>query len=676
MSQPVSQHPVFVSSRMNELAPERVAVRKALEELRVGAWLFENDAGARPESIQTTFLEEIKEAKIYVGLFWKGYGAYTIEEYEHASKLGKDCLIYEKRSGIENRDKDLQHFLDTLNKVETGHTVRWFTSADELGEMVKVDLIRLLLSKYKETYSIWNVPHQRNLHFTGRVDTLETLHANLNKGKDTALTQALAGLGGIGKTQLALEYAYRYRKDYSVVWWIRSEEQAVLASDYAALATKLGLAPAQEQEIMIEAVKDYLQQSTGWLLVFDNVVEEKDLAPYLPPGGAGNIIITSRNTHWENISELEVSTLPRDDSARFLAQRTGRDDQEGANKVAKLLGDLPLALEQAGAYMKKTGRSFADYADLFTRKRQELWKREEAPLAYHEDATVSTTWEVSMEAVAKEAPAGIEILNLCAFLAPDNIPRSFLKKASAYLPEVMDDELLLDEGIVALRQYSLIEASEEVLSMHRLVQAVVKDKLAEAGLTWAEAAVKVVDSSWPGGTFDYLSWGVIEELMPHSYASLEEAGKVGDEDGARLMNRMGYYLQSRGQYKGAEPLLRRALEGFERVLGAEHPDTLNSVNNLAELLRSQGEYAEAEPLYRRALEGYERVLGAEHPSTLNSVNNLAALLESQGEYAEAEPLLRRALEGYERVLGHDHPNTLIIRNNLNQLLKQLRGETG
>src|SRR6266566_202246 len=216
-NQPLS---LFVSSKMQELADERRAVRAALVKYRMYGWLWENDAGARPEPIGSTYLNEVDACDIYLGLFWLGYGPYTIEEFDHARKLQKPCLLYEKHVNLEQRSPELAAFLDRIQRVDNpeGLTVYRFENPEQLAAQVQSDVTRLLTTRFRESRQqssshLWNVPYRRNPLFTGRDDILNQLHNKLAATKTAAITQpeAISGLGGIGKTQIAIEYAYRYQ---------------------------------------------------------------------------------------------------------------------------------------------------------------------------------------------------------------------------------------------------------------------------------------------------------------------------------------------------------------------------------------------------------------------------------------------------------------------------------
>jgi tetratricopeptide (TPR) repeat protein len=530
--------------------------------------------------------------------------------------------------------------------------------------------------------AIWNVPHHRNPNFTGRGQELADLRAALTKERTAALTQtqAIHGLGGVGKTQLALEYAYRFAADYQLVWWLRAEEPATLAADYAGLATPLNLPEkeAKDQSAIIHAVRQWLDHHSGWLLIFDNAQQPEALLEYLPQAPTGHVIITSRHPHWKNVANpLRVQVWPREESVAFLLRRTGAPDKPAAAAIAEELGDLPLALEQAGAYIEATGISLAEYLNLFRQYRRDLLQQY-GPLELGYPHTVATTWEMAFEKVKAETPVAADLLKACAFLAPDNIPRPLLIEGRQNLPQALTKALALplevNKAVASLVRYSLIEASSETLSLHRLVQAVTRDRMPEEEKqTWAAAVVKLMAQAFPEGTnpTDVRFWPACASLLPHALTAAEHAEEHEAElkDVALLFNQVGIYLYARAQYAAAEPLYRRALEIREKQLGPNHPAVATSLNNLAGLLDAQGNYAAAEPLYRRALKIDEKQLGPDHPHVATSLNNLALLLHAQGNYAAAEPLYRRSLKIREQQLGPDHPDVAQSLNNLAGLLR-------
>jgi tetratricopeptide (TPR) repeat protein len=527
---------------------------------------------------------------------------------------------------------------------------------------------------------IWNVPHRRNPNFTGREELLAALAARLKSGNAAALTQALAGLGGVGKTQTALEYVYRHASAFDVVWWIRSEEGATLAADYAALAQPLNLKEwgAQDQGQIVAAVRHWLETNGGWLLIFDNAEAQTDLDDYLPQDTAGQIIITSRNQVYGDVAEsLPVAKWEREESKAFLAKRTLRNDPAGADAIAEELGDLPLALAQAAAYMEATGESYAGYLKLFQERRQAIWAHEKAPREHPEP--VEITWTLSMEKAEAAAPGAEALMNLCAFLAPDDIPREMLRDHRDEVPEplqtLLGDSIKLNAVLAALRQYSLLEVRDDAFDMHRLVQAVVRDRLEEeARKTWCEAATSVVNDAYPGDSvLDVISWPVCARLTPHVRVVAVHAETLGvaQDATARLLNQAGLYLKGRAEFAEAQTLYEQALQLYEAAYGPDHSFMATTVNNLGGVLRALGDLAGARALYERALRIDEAAYGPEHPEVATDVNNLGGVLRALGDLPGARAHYERALRIHEAAYGPDHPNVATNVNNLGSVLQDL-----
>ena len=526
---------------------------------------------------------------------------------------------------------------------------------------------------------IWNVPHLRNPNFTGRDDLLEALYESEADARPIVLTQVLRGLGGIGKTQLALEYAYRYGSMYRLVWWVRAEEPEPLASDYAALAEPLKLLSqaAQDQPAITAAVRRWLEHNDGWLLILDNAPEPAAIHAYLPRTTHGHIIITSRHFGWGGMARsLTVPVLPREEAVNLLLDVTQQSDRETAGAIAETLGDLPLAVAQAAAYIEATGLSLTAYSQRLQIHLGALLSRGEGSPDYPN--TVATTWELAFEALQKTQPDATSLLRLCAFFAPDDIPYALLRDNVSTLPEllsgVVTDDLQGDGALLALRHYALMEVGEESLAVHRLVQAVTRDRLPiDERTQWAEAAIKCVAAVFSGSKspFEPRAWPNCVRWLPHAVAVVNH---VGDTDSATLdttflLNEMGVYLVARAQFIEAKAYFERALAIREQVLGPEHPDTARSLNNLGALLHAQGDLAGAKPYVERALAIREQVLGPEHPDTALSLNSLGYLLRAQGDLSGAKPYYERALAIREQVLGPEHPDTALSLNNLGALLR-------
>ncbi len=525
---------------------------------------------------------------------------------------------------------------------------------------------------------IWNVPHSRNPNFTGREDLLKQLHGSLRSGKHAALTQALHGLGGIGKTQTATEYCYLNAADYELVWWIRSEEPGKLAADYAGLANELGLPEkdAQDQRITVQAVRAALARRAGWLLVFDNARGPEDVRDYLPQGNSGHVLVTSRNPAFGSVAHpLPVPTLKTTEAVELLLKRAPSADEKGSKALAEALGGLPLALEHAGAYVEEHSANFSGYLLLFQKRQKDVLGRAQPPTGY--EATVATTWAISFVEVEKGSEAAAQLMNLCAFLAPDDIGREMLRSGAKHLPEplatAVADDLQWDDAVGALRKYSLAEVQEGAISVHRLVQAVVRDRLGkDERKGWAEAAVDVVNLVFPYEKDDVKTWAPSSRLIPHALASSEHAEGlgVGSEASFDVLNQVGRYLRLRAELSVAKSTLERAVKIVEAIHGPDHQEVAAVVNNLGSVLHDHGDLAGARGHFERALKIHEVVYGLHHPRVAVCVGNLGELLRVQGDLEGARAYSERALRIDEVAYGPDHPDVATDMNNLGLIFRE------
>ena len=522
---------------------------------------------------------------------------------------------------------------------------------------------------------VWMVPHRRNQYFTGREDAIRYLRDafTMRKTSVSSLTCAISGLGGIGKTQVAVEYASRYTDEYPVVLWARADSYQSLIADFAtfARAGRLNL-PEQadpDQAQVVEAVKRWLRQQKGWLLILDNADDIEMVDDFIPVRSEGHALLTTRSQlTGPGMKSFELEKLGPVEGALLLLRRAriieadaplsaAREaDRINAEAISTLLDGLPLALDQAAAYIEEKQSGLAAYQKLYQTHHEALLKQRGAGKREY-SYTVATTWSLSFAQLDQaENPSAADLLRLCAFLYPDGIPESLiLKGASSSISGVQQfarDPLLLDHAIRTLREYSLLRRTLETghIIMHRLVQTVLKDAMdRETHRIWAERAVCVVSAAFPQAEFT--TWSVCQEYLPHALicAELIDQWDMQLLEAAQLLDRTTQYLLDHARYTQAETLCRRALRIRESLQGAQHLDTAGTTHLLAMVCAAQGDYDAAEPLFQRALTIYESAdtPGAHESEIAKILTGLAILYDEQGKYDLARPLHLRALALYE-----------------------------
>ena len=503
--------------------------------------------------------------------------------------------------------------------------------------------------------------------FTGRADELDQLDAILMQDKLAAVTQAsigraaVQGMGGVGKTSLAIEYAHRYRNLYAGVCWCPAETRTGHLSPLAGLAVTLGAVTAEEADVekgAMAALRRLAERRATWLLVYDNVPGPDAIADLLPSAGA-RVLITSRFSDWSELAdEVALDVLAIEEAVALLRSRTGRG-YAGAQTLAEVLGCLPLALDHAAAYCKRTQMRFADYA-------RKAWSLiDAAPRGAGYPRSVAVTFNLAITKAVEQCRAAETLMAYLAQCAPERIPMTLVEGA-------VEDELERMEALAALAEVSLLKHDPfddtPAVTVHRLVQAVARTR-SEANGSAQEAVGQLIArlvAIYPAeGYTEPGSWPLCSQLTPHLLAR-RDAGS--DAAGwPTLLDRAGSYAHGRAAYAQAAELFRDALTIREKALGPEHPDTAKSLNRLAHLLRDKGD-AGALPLVERALVIRERALGPEHPDTAQSLNNLASLFADMGDLLRARLFYARALVIYEEALGPEHPAIVANLNNLATVL--------
>lgn len=553
--------------------------------------------------------------------------------------------------------------------------------------------------------------------FAGREEVLESLRAQLTPGNGRAAV--LCGMGGIGKTQTAIEYVKRNHENYEIVLWCLADSKASLDSGFAAFAPDLGLPEKNDVPELVKDVKRWLERNQNWLLILDNADDPSLAKTFIPAHHKGGVLLTSVAHSFRMLGVVKPERLDvftESESLEFFRENFGRKEDNNdfspgecaeLINLAEALGFFPLALEQAVAYLIETETPVSTYiADLRKQNLLPVLEKRKVNATPDYKKTVATTWRAAFEIIERDYPVSAEVLRLSAFLAPDKIP-----------VELFDS--LAPEGdtandlVVPLMRFSLIrlDGKSQTFSVHRLVQEVVKSRLdEEAKRDLIEQAIGLVCDKFPNPEFE--TWPTCRRFLDHAIVCTAFILKSGIEDpqSELLLKRTGFFLSKNARYKEAEALYERALQITESIWGSESLNTAKSLNDLGEIYYSQGRYIKAEPLLKRALEISECTpesesfstaqslhnlgacynsqrryaeaeplliralkiwdcLGLEATFTANSLNNLGVLYLSQDRYVEAKPLLRRALEIRELKLGLDHPDTATSLNNLAALYK-------
>uniref|UniRef100_A0A093Y283 O-acetylhomoserine (Thiol)-lyase n=1 Tax=Talaromyces marneffei PM1 TaxID=1077442 RepID=A0A093Y283_TALMA len=554
-----------------------------------------------------------------------------------------------------------------------------------------------------------SIPFPRDPDFIDRRTILDQLH---RRSAASGSQTALVGLGGIGKSQLAIEYAYQAHERSPKTWifWVHASNAARFEQSYRELADDVKLFGRRDPKANIfKLVHDWLRDSTNgkWILILDNV----DDAHFLR-----NIITVEPmdNAHAQALFEKKLGK---------------QDGSQDIMELAATLNFIPLAIVQAAAYISDPDRdcSVRHYLDEFQkndRKKIRLLGREESQFRRDWEAknSVLTTWQISFDSIRQSRQSAADLLSLMSFFDRQGIPEALLRnRIERDVKETYSDDendrasqsSVTDEfndDILKLRRYSLISINVDrtTFNMHSLVQLATRRWLEANGELekWKCQYIQNLNAEFPNG--EYENWEQCQILFPHAKsaarqqpqgrdASIEWASvlykaawydwrKGNGAEGAKLsvtaiktwkkylglehektlnsMSMVGLIHLLQGRWKEAEELFVQVMETFKTVLGAEHPDTLTSMANLGLTYQDQGRWNEAEKLEVQVIETCKTVLGAEHPLTLTSMANLASTYRYQGRWNEAEKLDVQVMEIRKTVLGAEHPSMLTSMANL------------
>ncbi len=525
----------------------------------------------------------------------------------------------------------------------------------------------------RQEAQIWNVPGL-SVNYTVRVELQEALRERLADGGSAAVTQAIQGMGGVGKTQLALWYCHTFADEFDLVWWIDSETDP--ATDFVELASRLDLKhpDGTHLDVVAENVRRTLEQRSRWLLVFDNVEKPETIAPFRPTRGDGQVLITSRHGIWPPAERLPVGTWSRPESLAFLEKTVGRAEPS-ADDLTDLLGDLPLALAQAAGYVNATGIGLPDYLERFRGQRERLWKREVPPSDHQK--TVRTAWELSR----KEIGIGVDVLRLCAFLAPDGLARDIVAAAPNALPpklaKVLSDEFEFDDVVQTLRQFSLVSIDDGVLSVHRLVQVVVRDGIREGDhAAWVERAARTVRAAIPYEQNSPDTWGPAARMMSHAMTVADRAEEyTANTESIRWnLDRCARACRKLGRYDEARRASTRAMGVAKTVFGEEHGKVASVSSNLGLVELDTGQYPKAKSLLEDAIAIDRKESGADAPILAVRYSILGWIERALANLDEARRLLSDAVDIGERSYGGNRPEMVVWYSSLAMFEKEARNE--
>lgn len=691
---------LFVSATSRGLKPLRLAVSEQLKARKYEVVVQEEFAGTY-QQIKDMIRDEIAPCDAVVLLVGPAYGfeatdwpaglprcSYTQLEYELAVELKIPVyrhLASEKYHHVKYDAEPAEH-----QQRQRDYIARLKAQDHIWYEFDTQEQLLALLEKTRFHNRVTpNLPFDSiGTLFKGRADELKAVRTSLltRPAHATAVTskQAIHGLGGVGKTRFAVEYAHRYGTEYSARLYANADTPSALASNLAALVHVLDLPEKEEKEQpkQLEAVERWLRMHAGWLLILDNV----DTAEAQSAVNAafknlttGHVLITSRLTDWGtgvNAVELDVLSLPA--STEFLLERTERKaetptaparqltatDPDDAKALAEELGRLALALEQAGAYICANRITFADYRQRLTEiERDVLTWFDPAVMKYPK--SVAVTWQASVRKLHDE---GRHLLNLLGWLAPDPIPVALIRtepKEPPHFPIEDRERALRDLSAYSLAKWN---ATGDAVTVHRLVQDVTRARLAEPTRTES-----LKDALWAMDAFvegtprqDSRAWNTVYvPAEPH----VRYAGGVADALGIyaptdRLLNQIGMYYLWAAKYREAEHVCRRALWMTEQSLGPDSLQVGSALSNLAAILTRTGRAADAIGLLHRAKTIETLAFGLGHPKIAGLLNEFAEAFREAGRFAEAEKAYRDALRIHENSGLPDRTEAALVMNNL------------
>jgi tetratricopeptide (TPR) repeat protein len=634
--------------------------------------------------------DAVQAADVYVLIAGFRYGSpvrdrpevsYTELELETAEHLGIPRLVFlldTRAQGPAEMFLDLEHgprqhaFRGRL--VDSGVTT--VTVADP-GELETTLLQALIALPYPEpapagpanplAWRLWTVP-ARVREFTGRAALLTELETALHTG-GPALVHALTGMAGVGKTTAAIEYAHRHADEFDIAWWVPSEDPALIPDRLAELARALDLIGATDPPALgVARLRGALAQRDRWLMVFDNAEDPRAVTEFLPHG-PGQVLVTSRNPAWRGVATpLPVREFTRAESVTLLRVVAPNLSTSGAVRVAAAVGDLPLAVDQAGSLLADARLDVDTYLRLLEQRAGDLLAQDGGGTY---PVSVSASWEVAFERLAGDDPAALDLLTLVSWCGPEPVPLSLLADHPEQLPDrladIVGDPLALAHCTGILQRRAMAVVSPHGVIVHRVPAALRRTATHPSGrgglaADWPAVVVRLLQAALPEDVWNNPTvWPQWRRLLPLVLAATDSERPLADvpDEVSWLLDRAAAYRHSRGEPRAALPLFHRAYALRRHRLGDDHPATLASASNLAFNLWELGQFPQARALDEDTLARRRWILGPDHPDTLASANQLANDLYRLGNYPGARELQEETLSRRRRILGENHPDTLI-----------------
>lgn len=526
-----------------------------------------------------------------------------------------------------------------------------------------------------------NLP-ERNSYFSGREEQLRAIAEAFRKSRTVVVKQTISGLGGVGKTQLAREFAYRYGSNYETgIWEINADSAAAVYAEFVEFSRifQIDLPADFTENDLRQAVGTWMRENDRWLIIFDNLDNEDVISSYIPNNGVcGHILVTTRNLTLDLGGHIDLSVFDLGEALCFLDNRLAecvhleKDADAFKKDLCLRLGCLPLALEQAAAYIKVTRTNFSRYLKMLNESGLEAFDigADRYNMPEHYTKSVTTTWEISFNTIALEGAK--QLFYLCAYLAPDRIPVKLFTEKREILPEPVRSNLsaILETNriVTELRKYSLTGGTSEYIHIHRLVQEVVRNKL-KSDKQWARYDLQLLYESFAFEYGDMASHEAFLMYIPHveAFATVGKTLLTEAEDQellALLFGTGGRGYDYLGEYKKAVQWNQKALNIRKNLLGENHYMTAVSYNNLASAYQAAGEYVKAKQLFQSALTIFQKELGPDHGAVASAYSNLGGLCDCQGEYDKALEYYQKALDIRLEIFGENHNETADIYNNI------------